>query len=126
MKATGGCHCGAVRFSVEVPREVDLLECNCSICRKSGFLHLIVAGPDFTIERGEGELLSYRFGTGMAEHLFCRVCGIKSFYRPRSHPGAWSVNFRCLDSPDEIEVSVRAFDGVHWEAARQALDRGSD
>lgn len=121
MRVGGGCHCGAVRFSAEVPEAVAALDCNCSICSKTGFLHLIVPHGDFVLERGAEALQSYRFGTGAAEHLFCRTCGIKSFYQPRSHPGAWSVNLRCLDPGHGLTVSVNAFDGQDWEAARSAL-----
>lgn len=121
MKLAGGCHCGAVRFCAEVPPKVELLDCNCSICRKTSFLHLIVPDEAFTLIRGRDALSSYRFGTGIAEHLFCAVCGVKSFYRPRSHPEAWSVNFRCLDPDTEIAFELREFDGADWEAARAAL-----
>jgi len=115
------CHCGAVRFSAEVPAEPALLDCNCSICSKTGFLHLIVPQEDFVVEAGNGELLSYRFGTGAANHLFCRTCGVKPFYRPRSHPNCWSVNFHCLDEGHFLEPKVTAFDGRNWESARDRL-----
>jgi hypothetical protein len=121
MTLAGGCHCGAVRFSAEVATEVELLDCNCSICSKTGFLHLIVPHEDFVLQSGKAELVSYRFGSGAAEHLFCGKCGIKSFYQPRSHPEAWSVNFRCLDPGHGIEATIRPFDGRNWEASRQAL-----
>ena len=121
-RLSGGCHCGAVRFSVEVAEPVTLSECNCSICAKSGFLHLIVDDLAFALERGADALTSYRFNTGAAEHLFCKTCGIKSFYRPRSHPEGWSVNWRCVDPGHGIEPEVRAFDGQNWEAARPQLD----
>ncbi|MBV8686466.1 MAG: GFA family protein [Alphaproteobacteria bacterium] len=118
----GGCHCGAVRFEAQVPRRVEVLDCNCSICARTGFLHLIVAHAAFRLLSGKDRLTAYRFGTGAAEHLFCAVCGIKSFYQPRSHPGSWSVNLRALDDPGALEVAVRAFDGRRWERAQQALD----
>jgi hypothetical protein len=118
----GGCHCGAVRFAIAVPSaKVELLDCNCSICARSGFLHLIVPHRDFTLLSGHDSLTSYRFGTGTAEHLFCQTCGIKSFYQPRSHPAAWSVNFRCLDPGHGIDAVIRPFDGRNWEAARAGL-----
>jgi hypothetical protein len=118
----GGCHCRAIRFEALVPRQVELLDCNCSICAATGFRHLIVPHQDFALAGGKDFLTSYRFGTGAAEHLFCRICGIKSFYQPRSHPDSWSVNFNALDDVSGLEIAVRAFDGRHWEAARQALD----
>lgn len=100
---------------------LELLDCNCSICRRTGYLHLIVPEARFTLERGRDGLTSYRFGSGAAEHLFCRTCGIKSFYRPRSHPHGWSVNFRCLDPGHGLDPPVRPFDGAQWEAALACL-----
>jgi hypothetical protein len=98
------------------------LDCNCSICSATSFLHVIVPHNQFVLERGSEELTSYRFGTGAAEHLFCSVCGVKSFYQPRSHPDAWSVNANCLDDPPEL--SVEKFDGKDWNRAKAALDEG--
>lgn len=122
MTVQGGCHCGAVRFAITVEPPLELLDCNCSICSKTGYLHLIVPHARFELLNGEGNLCSYRFGSGAAEHLFCRTCGIKSFYQPRSHPDAWSVHFRCLDPDHGLEPAIRAFDGRNWEKARSALD----
>lgn len=126
MKVSGGCHCGLVRFEAEVPEAVAVLDCNCSICRMTGYLHLSVPHGDFTLLRGAGSLVSYRFGTGAAEHLFCRICGIKSFYQPRSHPDCWSVNLRCLDPGHGLKVKVNNFDGNNWEVARKVLDETDD
>jgi hypothetical protein len=117
MKLAGGCHCRAVRFEIEVAAEVEVLDCNCSICAMTGFRHLIVPHSDFRLLAGEATLASYRFGTGAAEHLFCRICGVKSFYQPRSHPGAWSVNVNALDDASGLRMTVRAFDGRNWEQA---------
>jgi hypothetical protein len=117
----GGCHCGAVRFSARLPDEpVPALDCNCSICAMTGFIHIIVPHEDFVLKSGQDALTAYRFGTGAAEHLFCSVCGVKSFYQPRSHPGAWSVNATCLDERPELAIDF--FDGKDWEAAKGALD----
>jgi hypothetical protein len=117
---SGGCHCGAVRFSCTLPGPpVPALDCNCSICSATGFLHIIVPHGDFTLERGADKLTSYRFGTGAAEHLFCSICGIKSFYQPRSHPEAWSVNAHCLDQ--SVELAIEPFDGRNWERAARDL-----
>jgi hypothetical protein len=124
VRIAGGCHCGAVRFAAEVPARVEILDCNCSICSATGFLHLIVPHADFTLLAGEEALTSYRFGTGAAIHLFCRICGIKSFYQPRSHPHAWSVNLNALDRTDELVIERRVFDGRNWEQARQILGAG--
>ena len=121
-RIAGGCHCGAVRFEAEVPPRVEILDCNCSICAKTGYRHLMVPHGDFTLLSGGEALTSYRFGTGAADHLFCLVCGVKSFYQPRSHPGAWSVNFNTLDDVSGLEVTARIFDGRNWEEAAAGLD----
>jgi hypothetical protein len=110
----GGCHCGAVRFEVDAPERVECQACNCSICTKSGFLHLIVPRSKFRLLGGGDELCEYTFNTGTARHLFCRTCGVKSFYVPRSNPDGYDVNVRCLE-PQPVEVSVVAFDGQNWE-----------
>jgi len=122
VKIEGGCHCGAVRFEAEVEREVEVLHCNCSICSTTGYLHLIVPHDRFQLLSGEEKLTGYRFGTKAANHLFCSICGIKSFYQPRSHPGTWSVNVNALDEPTALDMRVRKFDGRNWEKAREALD----
>ncbi len=121
MLIEGGCHCRAVRFRITVDEAAELLDCNCSICSATGYLHLIVPHTDFTLLSGADTITGYRFGSGAAEHLFCGRCGIKSYYQPRSHPEAWSVNFRCLDYGHDFTPSIRAFDGRNWEASRAAL-----
>jgi hypothetical protein len=106
----GGCHCGAVAFAVEAPARLTVSECNCSICRMSGFLHLIVPRARFHLLRGAEALSEYRFNTRTAQHLFCRRCGVKSFYRPRSNPDGYSVNLRCLDQSTVVAVAIEPFD----------------
>ncbi len=121
IEAKGGCHCGAVRFRAVLPAEpVPALECNCSICSMTGFIHIIVGHENFHLDSGQAILTSYRFGSGAAEHLFCSLCGIKSFYQPRSHPGSWSVNAYALDQRPEL--AIHFFDGRDWEQARADLD----
>ena len=111
----GGCHCGAVMFEVDTPAAVELVDCNCTICHRTGYLHLIVAKKNFRLLRGDKVLTTYAFNTGAAQHLFCSVCGIKSFYVPRSHPDGYSVNFRCLNAAEFASVVTTEFDGSHWE-----------
>ena len=121
IEAKGGCHCRAVRFTAKLPEPpVPAIDCNCSICRMTGFLHIMVPHDQMSLDQGGDALTSYRFGTGAAEHLFCSKCGVKSFYQPRSHPDAWSVNAHCLDVP--LELAVEAFDGRNWELAKAQLD----
>ena len=120
---SGGCHCRKVRFDVLYAEPAALSDCNCSMCTRSGYLHLIVPKSQFRILQGENQLTDYRFNTGAAHHLFCRTCGIKSFYIPRSHPDGYSVNYRCLDEPDLAHASIRPFDGQNWEANSAQLTR---
>ncbi len=117
----GGCHCGAVAFEVLTPDEVELVDCNCSMCAKTGFLHLIVPKERFRLLTGADKLTSYEFNTTAAKHLFCSVCGIKSFYVPRSHPDGYSVNFRCLDAHSLRVASTQPFDGRNWEQHAASL-----
>lgn len=112
----GGCHCGRVRFEVTAPADLDVSECNCSMCRMTGYLHLIVRRADFHMLSGESELTTYTFNTGVAQHYFCKHCGIKPFYVPRSNPEGYSVNARCLDPGTVTSMHVEPFDGQNWEA----------
>lgn len=116
----GGCHCGAVQFEVDLPNSVEVEDCNCSICRMTGFLHLIVPKRNFRLLSDESKLAIYRFNTRVAEHTFCNVCGIKSFYIPRSNPDGVDVNLRCLKTQPE-KVTIVQFDGENWEANAAAL-----
>ncbi len=120
MRYEGGCHCGAVRFAVEAPESVEVERCNCSICAKSGFLHLIVPLSRFELLSGKDDLTTYTFNTGVAEHYFCRHCGIKPFYKPRSNPDGMDINLNCLDELPP-EVSIVEFDGQNWESNAAAL-----
>jgi hypothetical protein len=117
---TGGCHCGRVRFEVLAPASIEVDDCDCSMCSKAGFLHLIVPKERFKLLRGEDALTHYAFNTGVAKHMFCSTCGIKSFYVPRSHPDGVSVNARCLDAGSLQAMTIRPFDGRNWEQGRAA------
>jgi len=115
---TGGCHCGRVRFEVVAPAKLEVADCNCSVCSKSGYLHLIVPAERFKLTRGRDVLTTYLFNTHVAKHYFCSICGIKSFYVPRSHPDGISVNARCIDGHTVEAMSVTAFNGQEWEKGR--------
>ena len=116
MRYTGGCHCGRVQFEVYIPASPTIIECKCSICAKSGYLHLIVPQSCFRLLRGAESLTTYTFNTGIAKHLFCSVCGIKSFYVPRSHPDSYSVNARCVNALAVERNLVEHFDGHYPDA----------
>ncbi|GAB2495475.1 GFA family protein [Pseudoxanthomonas sangjuensis] len=117
----GGCHCGRVRFAVRAAWPLRVLDCNCSICRMSGFLHLIVPASAFELLSGGESLAEYRFNTGVARHFFCRHCGIKPFYVPRSNPDGIDVNARCLDGVPMDELIVGKFDDNDRDAATAAV-----
>lgn len=110
----GRCHCGAIQFDVDAAENIECQECNCSICRSSGYLHLIVPKSAFHLRQGHESLTTYTFNTGVARHLFCRNCGVKSFYVPRSNPDGIDVNVRCLDPMPE-NMTIEPFDGQNWE-----------
>lgn len=95
----GSCHCGAVQFELEAAEKIKCRDCNCSICSKSGYLHLILPQFKFRLLKGADNLTTYTFNTGVAQHKFCRTCGIKSFYIPRSNPDGCDVTVRCLEAP---------------------------
>jgi len=117
----GGCHCGGVRFEVALPEVVEAQSCNCSMCAKTGYIHVIVPESRFRMTKGAERLAEYTFNSRVARHLFCSECGVKSFYRPRSNPDGWSVNARCLD--EALHLEITAFDGANWEANADQLAR---
>ena len=115
IKHIGGCHCGRVRFEVMAPAQIEVGDCNCSMCSKTGYLHLVVRKEHFKLLSGEVALTDYQFNTKRAKHLFCSHCGIKPFYVPRSHPDGYSVNARCLDEGTVEGMTFRKVDGKNWE-----------
>jgi hypothetical protein len=117
----GGCHCRRVRFEVDAPADLQVQDCNCSLCRMTGFLHLIVPASRFRLLSGAEDITEYTFNTGVAKHRFCRACGVKSFYIPRSNPDGVDVNVRCLDEGSVRSVEVEAFDGANWEQHAHSL-----
>ena len=125
MKVNGGCHCGSVRFEAFVEDIPELQACNCSICAMSGYIHLIVPKENFFLLSDAENITTYSFNTHVAQHTFCKNCGIKSFYTPRSNPNGISINYRCLDR--EINgVTIDSFDGQNWEANADQVSHLSD
>lgn len=124
QKYEGGCHCGLIRFWVYAPAELVVDRCNCSICTKSGYLHLIVPLARFKLQRGQEYLHTYQFGSHVARHTFCMNCGIKAFYTPRSNPDGISINVNCLDHiPPTLQIND--FDGQNWEKNAHTLSHKS-
>lgn len=118
---TGSCHCGAIEIELTAPDQIEVYECTCSMCERTGFLHLIVAKEDFRLVKGAESLSTYTFNTGVAKHYFCKVCGCKPYYVPRSNPDGFSVNARCLDKKTIMRMTVLPFDGKNWEANGDSL-----
>ena len=112
----GGCHCGAVRFTVALPGAIEVEDCNCTICAMSGNIHVIVPAAHFELLQGQDALTEYTFNTRTAKHLFCRICGVKSYYVPRSNPDGFAVTYRCLDDWQNLDAITTPFDGQNWEA----------
>ncbi|MDE3270442.1 GFA family protein [Pseudoalteromonas sp. G4] len=114
VKYQGSCHCGVIKFEVDAPQTIEVERCNCSICKKAGFLHLIVPLRNFQLKQGKEFLSEYTFNTGIAKHTFCKVCGIKPFYTPRSNPDGIDINVNCLDTVPK-SIKIVEFDGQNWE-----------
>src|SRR5258706_14031695 len=116
MLTQGGAgHCAGVKLEVVAPADLEVTDCDCNICSKSGYLHLIVPRSRFKLLSGAEVLATYQFNTRTAKHSFCSICGIKSFYVPRSHPDGYSVNARCLDEGTVTHLSIVPSDGKNWE-----------
>ncbi len=110
------CHCGAVVIEVEAPAQLEAYECNCSMCERTAFLHLIVPAPNLRLVQGADALTTYSFNTHVARHYFCARCGCRPYYLPRSNPDGYSVNVRCLDHATVEALTVIPFDGKNWES----------
>jgi hypothetical protein len=117
----GACHCGQVGFEVDAPARLDAIECNCSICRMTGYLHLIVPASRFRLLRGADDLTEYTFNTGVAKHTFCRVCGVKPFYVPRSNPDGFDINVNCLDRSTIAGIDISPFDDAHRDESTATI-----
>jgi len=120
----GGCHCGDVRFNLKIQEAIDqqdITACNCSMCEKLAYLHLIIPKNKFELTSSKDNLSLYQFNKKIAKHYFCKKCGVKSFYQPRSHPDCWSVNVRCLDNFSQYQLKLQNFDGKNWEQNIQSI-----
>ena len=109
----GGCHCGEVKFSFLSEESVEIWKCNCSICDMLDYEHLFIKHDLLKIISGKDSIEEYLFKTETAKHFFCKLCGIKSFYQPRSHPDAFSVNLKCVENPPEVHEIIH-FDGLNF------------
>lgn len=112
---TGSCHCRAVQFTVQAPADLTVWRCNCSVCMMKQNHHFIVPEAHFSLLAGQDSLTDYRFNTGQAKHLFCKVCGVQAFYRPRSNPDGYAVTIYCVNRPEGTTVTYKDYDGQNWE-----------
>nr|CAB3229817.1 centromere protein V-like [Phallusia mammillata] len=114
---TGGCHCSAVKFEVVAPAKLYVYDCNCSICNMKSNVHFVVPSSRFKLLEGAEQLTTYTFNTHKAKHMFCKICGVQSFYIPRSNPDGYGINPRCLDQSTVESIEFEKFDGTHWETS---------
>lgn len=115
---SGGCHCQDIRFNLKLEKPLEstaIIACNCSMCKMTGYMHLIIPKEHFQLLSNWNKLCNYQFNKKIAKHYFCKHCGIKSFYQPRSHPDCWSINVRCLDDYSNLNLQINNFDGKNWQ-----------
>ncbi len=95
----GQCHCGKVKFSIHCELK-ELRRCNCSHCRRKGYVMTTVNKDEFHLESGKDYLSIYQWNTKVAKHFFCKICGINTHNKRRTNPNAFGVNVGCLDGFD--------------------------
>ncbi|PON97644.1 Glutathione-dependent formaldehyde-activating enzyme/centromere protein V [Trema orientale] len=114
----GGCHCRNVRWRVQAPKRVVAWECNCSDCSMRGNTNFVVPAERFELLGDSKQFITtYTFGTHTAKHTFCKVCGITSFFHPRSNPDGVAVTYKCVDPGTLVHVEVQCYDGRNWESS---------
>jgi len=113
---TGMCHCGAVKFACQAPEHLVVWQCNCTFCNMLKNWHFIIPESDFTLDEVSRQFVKeYTFNTKVAKHLFCSICGISPFYRPRSNPDGYAVTLACVDEGQIGSHEYRYFNGRQWE-----------
>jgi len=115
VKHFGSCHCGKVQFEVLAPKNLVVYDCNCSICAIKHNIHFVVAERNFKLLEGADHLACYQFNTRQAQHLFCKICGVQSFYKPRSNPDGYGINPNSLDQSTVESIKIIKYDGRNWE-----------
>jgi hypothetical protein len=115
MIYSGSCHCGEIKFNVEAPEDIDLFECNCSICYKQGALNIRVNKNNFKLLSNIDNITEYQFHTKTATYYFCKICGVSPFHIPRKDPETiMSVNFRCIDNASIDLRKITKVNGKEW------------
>lgn len=112
----GACHCHAVEFEFDAPRDVVAWDCNCSICLMKRNVHTIIPGARFRLLKGQDALTTYTFNTHRAKHMFCQHCGVQPFYIPRSNPDGYAITIYCIQPGTIGEITIQTFDGQNWES----------
>ena len=123
MTYKGSCHCQRVLFEVNTNIIGEATQCNCSICARKGILHFRVSASDFNLVSGEESLTVYKFGQNIANHYFCKFCGIHPFTNPKAAPSLYTVNLRCIEGIDISTLLIHHFDGIHWDDNVSLLHR---
>lgn len=109
---SGSCHCGAVRFIVTLSEDIaSARRCDCSLCARRGAVTVSAAKDDITYTAGQDNLTLYQFNTRVAEHYFCKTCGIYTHHRRRSDPDEIGVNLACLEGQTPFLAQVLVYDG---------------
>jgi len=111
---SGGCHCGAVQITLaELPAEV--LQCNCSLCRKTGWIGGYCAPEDAKISAGDDALIGYVQGDKTITVWHCRTCGCTTHWTPlTAPPDRMGINMRMFDWKDWKHLAVVEVDGASW------------
>ncbi|ELU10582.1 hypothetical protein CAPTEDRAFT_171327 [Capitella teleta] len=120
VKHLGGCHCGTVQYEVMAPSKVMIFDCNCSICTKKQNKHFIVPQSRFKLLKGADSITTYTFNTHKAKHTFCKICGVQSFYQPRSNQDGYGIMPHCIDSNTITGMERTQYDGQNWEKSLEA------
>jgi hypothetical protein len=112
MLHKGSCHCGKVAFEVETDLE-QVIECNCSHCRRKGYLLTFVPRGALTVTNGEDALSTYTFNTHTIRHRFCATCGCAPFGEGKAPSGAdtAAINVRCLETVELAQLQIVRVDG---------------
>lgn len=114
-KMNGQCHCGTVKFTVELTDGLNTARrCNCSYCRMRGAITVSAPLSGITVLEGKEKLTEYRFNTRQAAHYFCSVCGIYTFHQRRSNPDQYGVNVSCLEGVSPFDFpEIKVTEGIH-------------
>ncbi|MDO6686608.1 MULTISPECIES: GFA family protein [unclassified Agarivorans] len=107
----GSCHCGAVKFSLSTNLD-PAVRCNCSLCQRKGIVMVTAEDDSFRLLQGEQDLTLYKWNTKVANHYFCKHCGIYTFHNPRTAPELTRVNAGCLDGIDPLALAISVVNGA--------------